>query len=160
MDLSGSDTGASEMTAGTMETLARATAAQISSNAPADSHRINVQLYPVSVDHSRDALLTEFGKDTLRDRYLLPGESYQDLFVRVASAVFVSPELLKHLRRSDKRDAAAGDDAFLNRRARSVHRVPTRAFFSFNSVSVAAPTRITATPPTSFARRSWSFSRS
>ena len=35
---------------------------------------------------SRDALLTEFGKDTLRDRYLLPGETYQDLFARVASA--------------------------------------------------------------------------
>ncbi len=36
----------------------------------------------------------------------------------------------------------------------------TRAFFSFISVSVAAPTLITATPPTSLARRSWSFSRS
>ena len=31
-------------------------------------------------------MLTEFGKDTLRDRYLLPGESYQDLFARVAAA--------------------------------------------------------------------------
>eukprot|EP01012_Entosiphon_sulcatum_P008799 TRINITY_DN14831_c0_g1_i2.p1 TRINITY_DN14831_c0_g1~~TRINITY_DN14831_c0_g1_i2.p1 ORF type:complete len:633 (-),score=120.48 TRINITY_DN14831_c0_g1_i2:1253-3151(-) len=47
---------------------------------------IRPQPYPVEVDHSRDALLTDFGKDTLRDRYLLPGESYQDLFVRVASA--------------------------------------------------------------------------
>ena len=35
---------------------------------------------------ARDALLTEFGKDTLRDRYLLPGESYQDMFARVAAA--------------------------------------------------------------------------
>ncbi|NJC35208.1 ribonucleoside-diphosphate reductase alpha chain [Sphingomonas jejuensis] len=34
----------------------------------------------------RDALLTDFGKDTLKDRYLLPGESYQDLFARVAAA--------------------------------------------------------------------------
>jgi len=42
--------------------------------------------YPLTIDASRDALLTEFGKETLRDRYLLPGESYQDLFVRVASA--------------------------------------------------------------------------
>ncbi|MFT3978517.1 MAG: ribonucleoside-diphosphate reductase subunit alpha, partial [Sphingomonas bacterium] len=42
--------------------------------------------YDVEVDHGRDSLLTEFGKDTLTDRYLLPGESYQDLFVRVASA--------------------------------------------------------------------------
>ncbi len=42
--------------------------------------------YPLVTDASRDALLTEFGKDTLKDRYLLPGETYQDLFVRVASA--------------------------------------------------------------------------
>ncbi|MEQ8266604.1 MAG: ribonucleoside-diphosphate reductase subunit alpha [Parvibaculum sp.] len=39
----------------------------------------------VRVDHGRDALLTEFGKATLRDRYLMPGESYQDMFARVAS---------------------------------------------------------------------------
>ena len=44
------------------------------------------QPYPVEVDHGRDVLLTDFGKDTLRDRYLLPGEGFQDLFVRVASA--------------------------------------------------------------------------
>ena len=35
-----------------------------------------------------------------------------------------------------------------------------RSFISFNSVSVAAPTLITATPPDNFAKRSWSFSRS
>jgi ribonucleoside-diphosphate reductase alpha chain len=35
-------------------------------------------------DHSRDALLTEFGKKTLDDRYLLEGETYQDMFARVA----------------------------------------------------------------------------
>ena len=40
----------------------------------------------VEVDHSRDALLTEFGKKTLTDRYLLPGESYQDMFARVSQA--------------------------------------------------------------------------
>lgn len=39
----------------------------------------------VSVDRARDGLLTEFGKATLEDRYLMPGESYQDLFARVAS---------------------------------------------------------------------------
>lgn len=55
-------------------------------SARSDSKEIHVQLYPVEVDHSRDALLTDFGKDTLRDRYLLPGETFQDLFVRVASA--------------------------------------------------------------------------
>ncbi|OJU10750.1 MAG: ribonucleotide-diphosphate reductase subunit alpha [Caulobacterales bacterium 68-7] len=41
---------------------------------------------PVKVDRSRDALLTEFGKTTLEDRYLLAGESYQDMFARVATA--------------------------------------------------------------------------
>ncbi|NPD67564.1 ribonucleoside-diphosphate reductase subunit alpha [Lichenicola cladoniae] len=41
--------------------------------------------HPVRVDRSRDALLTEFGKATLDNRYLMPGESYQDLFARVAS---------------------------------------------------------------------------
>ena len=51
-----------------------------------DSKSIAPQAYALEVDHSRDALLTDFGKDTLQDRYLLPGESYQDLFVRVASA--------------------------------------------------------------------------
>ena len=41
--------------------------------------------HQVRIDRSRDALLTEFGRATLDDRYLLPGESYQDLFARVAS---------------------------------------------------------------------------
>jgi ribonucleoside-diphosphate reductase alpha chain len=41
--------------------------------------------HQVRVDRSRDALLTDFGRATLDDRYLLPGESYQDLFARVAS---------------------------------------------------------------------------
>jgi ribonucleoside-diphosphate reductase alpha chain len=40
----------------------------------------------VITDPSRDALLTDFGKTTLQDRYLLPGESYQDMFARVATA--------------------------------------------------------------------------
>jgi ribonucleoside-diphosphate reductase alpha chain len=40
----------------------------------------------VEVDRGRDALLTDFGKTTLEDRYLLPGESYQDMFARVATA--------------------------------------------------------------------------
>jgi ribonucleoside-diphosphate reductase alpha chain len=43
-------------------------------------------VHGIVVDRSRDALLTDFGKATLDDRYLLPGESYQDLFARVASA--------------------------------------------------------------------------
>jgi ribonucleoside-diphosphate reductase alpha chain len=40
----------------------------------------------IRLDRSRDALLTPFGKKTLEDRYLLPGESFQDMFARVAKA--------------------------------------------------------------------------
>jgi len=38
----------------------------------------------VTVDRGRDARLTDFGKATLLDRYLMPGEHFQDLFARVA----------------------------------------------------------------------------
>jgi len=41
--------------------------------------------HQVHIDRSRDSLLTDFGRATLDDRYLMPGESYQDLFARVAS---------------------------------------------------------------------------
>ncbi|NBX66784.1 MAG: ribonucleoside-diphosphate reductase subunit alpha [Proteobacteria bacterium] len=40
----------------------------------------------VRIDRDRDVKLTDFGKATLDDRYLLPEESYQDLFARVAMA--------------------------------------------------------------------------
>ena len=40
----------------------------------------------IEIDESRDALLTEFGKKTLEDRYLLAGETYQGMFARVAKA--------------------------------------------------------------------------
>lgn len=39
----------------------------------------------VRIERARDALLTKFGKETLADRYLMDGESYQDLFARVAA---------------------------------------------------------------------------
>lgn len=38
------------------------------------------------INPERDALLTDFGKETLDDRYLLEGESYQDMFLRVSCA--------------------------------------------------------------------------
>ena len=41
--------------------------------------------HQVRVDRSRDSLLTDFGRATLNDRYLMPDEGYQDLFARVAS---------------------------------------------------------------------------
>ena len=39
----------------------------------------------VEIDSTRDKNLTDFGKAVLKDRYLLPDESFQDLFARVAS---------------------------------------------------------------------------
>jgi ribonucleoside-diphosphate reductase alpha chain len=60
------------------------TVERVAEGAPA---RPQLQLVrKVEVDRSRDALLTEFGKTTLEDRYLLAGESYQDMFARVATA--------------------------------------------------------------------------
>ncbi len=69
-----------------MATMAEAPAAPKAKNKGVKDTRTVDEAYPLEIDRSRDALLTDFGKETLRDRYLLPGESYQDLFVRVASA--------------------------------------------------------------------------
>ncbi len=52
----------------------------------ADTHSVDVRRFPIVTDPARDANLTVFGQETLTDRYLLPGESYQDLFARVAAA--------------------------------------------------------------------------
>lgn len=38
----------------------------------------------IDIDHDRDANLSDFGKATLERSYMLPGESYQDVFARVA----------------------------------------------------------------------------
>jgi ribonucleoside-diphosphate reductase alpha chain len=51
-----------------------------------DSKKVNDRRFTIVTDNARDARLTDFGKDTLTDRYLLPGETYQDLFARVADA--------------------------------------------------------------------------
>ena len=51
-----------------------------------DSKRVNARRFNIVTDPARDENLTEFGKETLTDRYLLPDESYQDLFARVADA--------------------------------------------------------------------------
>ena len=40
----------------------------------------------IKIDRSRDVNLTDFGKATLRNRYLLEGEDFQDIFARVAYA--------------------------------------------------------------------------
>jgi ribonucleoside-diphosphate reductase alpha chain len=56
------------------------------STTESSSKAVHAPRFDVTTDATRDELLTEFGKDTLRDRYLLPGETYQDLFARVAAA--------------------------------------------------------------------------
>lgn len=38
----------------------------------------------MKIDNDRDELLSKMGKETLKDRYLLPGESYQGMFKRVS----------------------------------------------------------------------------
>ena len=40
--------------------------------------------FAITPNPERDNLLSDFGKATLDDRYLLPGENYQDMFMRVA----------------------------------------------------------------------------
>jgi ribonucleoside-diphosphate reductase alpha chain len=45
-----------------------------------------IKISALTLDPSRDSLLTDFGKATLDDRYLLEGETYQQLFARVACA--------------------------------------------------------------------------
>jgi len=51
-----------------------------------DSHSVEKRRFKIATDDARDDLLTEFGKETLKDRYLLPDETFQDLFARVADA--------------------------------------------------------------------------
>lgn len=41
--------------------------------------------YKIKIDSSKDRNLSEFGKSTLKDRYLLENETYQELFARVSS---------------------------------------------------------------------------
>jgi ribonucleoside-diphosphate reductase alpha chain len=69
---------AGEALAGAMAEAAKADAV--------DSKKVNDRRFTIVTDNARDARLTDFGKDTLTDRYLLPGETYQDLFARVADA--------------------------------------------------------------------------
>jgi ribonucleoside-diphosphate reductase alpha chain len=41
--------------------------------------------FKININESRNDFLTDFGKATLIDRYLIDGESFQDLFARVAT---------------------------------------------------------------------------
>ena len=76
---SGSEDLVAEAAAGALAEVAKA-----AKSAKSDSKSVNPRRFDVVTDASRDELLTEFGKETLTDRYMLPGESFQDLFARVA----------------------------------------------------------------------------
>ncbi|RDC58985.1 Ribonucleoside-diphosphate reductase [Alteripontixanthobacter maritimus] len=87
------DTGSEALataTASAMATAANALAEQVTDaaeiKAESDSKRVNDRRFTIVTDDVRDANLTEFGKATLTDRYLLPGETFQSLFARVADA--------------------------------------------------------------------------
>src|SRR6201995_557839 len=67
------------------QTVSAAKQTQFTATRPGERPQLQL-VRKVEVDRSRDALLTDFGKTTLEDRYLLPGESYQDMFARVATA--------------------------------------------------------------------------
>ncbi|MBT2135533.1 ribonucleoside-diphosphate reductase subunit alpha [Croceibacterium sp. LX-88] len=87
VDMDRKDAGTDELVADVAAAAmagAVAEAAKAAENSVGDSKSVNPRRFDVVTDTSRDELLTEFGKDTLTDRYLLPGESYQDLFARVA----------------------------------------------------------------------------
>lgn len=53
-------------------------------DAPKNSENPVYEFNGLTLDSSRDSRLTEFGKATLEDRYLMPGENFQKMFARVA----------------------------------------------------------------------------
>ncbi len=77
----GSEELVADAAAGAMAAAVKAVAAP-----KEDSKKINDRRFTIVTDEARDALLTDFGKETLIDRYLLPDENFQDLFARVADA--------------------------------------------------------------------------
>ena len=87
VDMTNADKGSEELVSeATAEATANALAMAAKAATQSDSKKVNPRRFDVQTDAARDANLTEFGKETLTDRYLLPNESYQDLFARVADA--------------------------------------------------------------------------
>ncbi|WP_413630058.1 ribonucleoside-diphosphate reductase subunit alpha [Novosphingobium sp. KCTC 2891] len=85
IDMNAKDLGSETLLAAGM--AAAASAITSAAAAPQDdSKTVHPRRFKIVTDAARDALLTAFGKDTLDDRYLLPGENFQDLFARVADA--------------------------------------------------------------------------
>ena len=58
----------------------------------------------VRIDPSRDALLTDFGKKTLEDRYLLTGETFQGMFARVATSALIGALCVPSAKKSARTD--------------------------------------------------------
>ncbi|MCB2049385.1 MAG: ribonucleotide-diphosphate reductase subunit alpha, partial [Novosphingobium sp.] len=85
-----SDTGSDALVTAAADALAASVLANVPEAAAKarkdDSKTIHDRRFAIVTDPSRDELLTDFGKETLDDRYLLPNETYQDLFARVADA--------------------------------------------------------------------------
>ena len=87
MNMAKQDQGSEELVAEKAgQAMAGAMAEVAKASVKEDSKKVLDRRFDVKTDSSRDDLLTAFGKETLEDRYLLPGESYQDLFARVADA--------------------------------------------------------------------------
>jgi len=61
------------------EALAGAMAEATKAAKDIDSKKVNDRRFDIQIDEARDDNLTEFGKETLTDRYLLPDEKFQDL---------------------------------------------------------------------------------
>jgi len=77
---------AGETIPGVRAKLARTVKRHAPKVAVADGPKAARAAIRVKTDPARDALLTNFGRATLQDRYLLPGEGIQDLFARVSRA--------------------------------------------------------------------------
>ncbi|MFN2099010.1 ribonucleoside-diphosphate reductase subunit alpha [Altererythrobacter sp. MF3-039] len=77
---------AGEALAGAMAQAAQAAAGAGDGSGDESSKKVNDRRFTIVTDEARDVNLTDFGKETLIDRYLLPNESFQDLFARVADA--------------------------------------------------------------------------
>ena len=80
------DRGSAELAEQLGAQVAASAASAVAGAGKRDSKTIQKRRFDIVTDPARDGLLTDFGKDTLDDRYLLPNETYQDLFARVADA--------------------------------------------------------------------------
>ena len=81
-----SDAGSADLVAAAGAAAMASAVQAVAASKKEDSKTILDRRFTIVTDASRDARLTDFGKETLDDRYLLPGETYQDLFARVADA--------------------------------------------------------------------------